>query len=47
MKPVFKILAKINKLILPKYAYRDLTKLSKFDYVIIGWRYWVTCNSLG
>ncbi len=46
MKPIFKILAKINKVILPRYSHKDLNKLSKLDYAIIGWRYWVTTNSL-
>ena len=45
-KPIFKILAKINKVVLPKYGKKDLTKLSKVDMAIIGYRYWVTKNSL-
>jgi len=43
---MFKILAKINKVILPKYSKKDLTKLSKLDQAIIGYRYWVTKNAL-
>jgi len=46
MKPLFKILAKINKVILPRYSHKDLNKLSKMDYIIIGYRYWVTTRSL-
>ena len=43
---MFKILAKINKFILPKYSKRDINKLSKIDQAIIGYRYWVTKNAL-
>lgn len=46
MRPIFQILAKINKILLPRYSHRDLNKLSKIDYAIIGYRYWVTINSL-
>lgn len=42
----FRLLAKINKLILPKYSHRDLNKLSKFDKALVAFRYWVTINSL-
>ncbi len=44
---MFRFLAKINKIILPSYKDRDLTKLSKMEKVIIGWRIWVTKNALG
>lgn len=44
---VFKVLAKINKTILPSYKNKNLLKLSKIDKAIVGWRYWVTKNSLG
>ncbi|NJN27644.1 MAG: SsrA-binding protein [Cyclobacteriaceae bacterium] len=43
----FRLLAKINKAILPSYKHKDLTKLSKKEKAIIGWRIWVTKNSLG
>ena len=44
----FKILAKINKLILPSYGkrYLDLSKANKFQLAIIAWRYFVTTRSL-
>lgn len=45
-KTVFKALALINKAILPRYSQRDITKLSKFDQALIGYRYWVTKNAL-
>lgn len=45
-KSLFKVIARINKWILPRYSQRDITKLSKLDKAIIGFRYWVTKNSL-
>ncbi len=45
-KSAFKIIARINKTILPRYSKRNLDKLSKFDQAIIAFRYWVTKNSL-
>ncbi|WP_299429846.1 SsrA-binding protein [uncultured Maribacter sp.] len=45
----FKLLAKINKALLPSYSKKqlDLSKASKLQIVIIGWRYWITTNALG
>ena len=43
----FRIIAAINKAILPSYKHKDLTNLSKFDKAIVGWRYWITKNALG
>lgn len=43
---IFKVLAKINKLILPRYSKRDLNKLKKFDLLIIGYRYYITKKAL-
>ncbi|MBT8254334.1 MAG: SsrA-binding protein [Flavobacteriaceae bacterium] len=47
-KQVFKILAKINKVILPSYSKKqlDLAKASKLQMAIIGWRWFVTRNAL-
>lgn len=45
-KSLFKVLARINKWILPRYSKRDITRLSKVDQAIIGFRYWVTKNAL-
>ncbi len=47
-KQTFKLLAKINKIILPSFSKKglDLAKASKFQLVIIGWRTFVTMNSL-
>ncbi|KJD33525.1 SsrA-binding protein [Tamlana nanhaiensis] len=48
-KPFFKVLAKLNKLILPSYTKKqlDLAKASKLQLAIIGWRYFVTTKALG
>jgi len=45
-KTIFKVLAKINKLILPKYYNRDLKALKKWEMAIVGYKYWVTCNAI-
>ncbi|RKN79922.1 SsrA-binding protein [Ulvibacterium marinum] len=44
----FKLLAKINKALLPSYSKKglDLSKASKLQLAIIGWRYYVTTNAL-
>lgn len=47
-KQVFKFLAKVNKVILPRYSKKelDLTKATKLQMAIIGWRWFVTKNAL-
>ena len=47
-KQVFKILAKVNKAIFPSLAKRkvDMSKAKKWQMAIIGWRYYITKNSL-
>ena len=47
-KPLFKIIAKINKLILPSFSKKQLSisKAKKWQLAIIGWRYYITKNSL-
>jgi hypothetical protein len=45
-KTLFKLLAKYNKAVLPKYYKRDLNKLAKWEKAIVGYKYWVTSNSL-
>lgn len=42
----YKALANLNKLILPRYSQRDLTKLSKLDKAMIGYRYYITKKAL-
>lgn len=45
----FKLLAKLNKAILPSYTKRqlDLSKATKLQLAIIGWRSYVTKKALG
>jgi len=45
---LFKLLAKINKLVLPSFTKKrlDLSKASKYQLAIIGWRYFITTNAL-
>ena len=45
-KLFFKILAKVNKLIIPSLYKKDIGKLKSYEKVILGYRYWVTKNSL-
>ena len=47
-KKIFKALAKLNKKVLPSYSKKqlDLQKASKVQMAIIGWKLWVTKNSL-
>jgi hypothetical protein len=47
-KKMYKLLAKLNKLILPSFSKQqlDLSKAKKWQMVIIAWRYYVTKNAL-
>ena len=47
-KALFKVLAKINKAILPSYTKRglDISKATKLQLAIIGWRSYVTLRAL-
>jgi hypothetical protein len=45
-KSTFKILARINKLILPRYSKKDITKLTKLEQAMVAYRYWVTIHVL-
>ena len=45
-KYIFKGLAIINKVILPSLIAKDLIKLKGYEKLILGYRYWVTKNSL-
>ncbi|WP_100616047.1 SsrA-binding protein [Confluentibacter citreus] len=47
-KQVFKILAKVNKLVFPSYSKKqlNLAKANKLQMAIIGWRYFITKNAL-
>lgn len=45
---MFKILAKINKIILPSFTKQrlDISKAKKWQMAIIGYRYYVTIRAL-
>jgi len=45
---MFKILAKLNKIILPSFTKQrlDLSKAGKWQLAIIAWRYYVTSRAL-
>jgi len=45
-KSFFKILARINRFILPKYSKRDINNLSKLDKALVAYRYWVTIHAI-
>lgn len=42
----FRILAWINRMILPRMSQKDLTKLAKWQKAIVAYRYWVTIHAL-
>ena len=45
---MFSIIAKINKLILPSYSKQqlDLSKATKIQLLIIGWRIYITKRAI-
>ena len=47
-KTIFKLLSKANKKFLPSYTKKelDLQKASKAQKALLGWKTWVTKNSL-
>ncbi|CAN5379949.1 hypothetical protein BH10BAC4_BH10BAC4_26320 [soil metagenome] len=45
-KSLFKVLAKINKMLLPSVSKLDMNKLSKANKALIAYKYWVTINVL-
>lgn len=45
-KRLFRLLAAVNRAVLPKLWNKDLTRLSKAQKAIVGYRYWVTRNAL-
>lgn len=49
IKAMYKILAKLNKIILPSFTKQqlDIAKAKKWQMAIIGWRYYVTKRALG
>ena len=45
-KTLFRMLARLNRLLLPKLWDKDLQRLSRSQRMLVAWRYWVTCNAL-
>ncbi|WP_147677902.1 SsrA-binding protein [Algibacter pacificus] len=47
-KQAFKILAKVNKAVLPSYSKKqiNLAKATKLQLAIIAWRHYVTKNAI-
>ncbi|PCH77106.1 MAG: SsrA-binding protein [Flavobacteriaceae bacterium] len=47
-KSIFKTLAKINKIIFPSFTRKqlDMSQAKKWQLAIIGYRYFITKNSL-
>lgn len=45
-KALFKILVKINHIILPSFYKKDPSKLNTLQKAILGYRYWVLTQSL-
>ncbi|WP_422105405.1 SsrA-binding protein [Winogradskyella sp.] len=47
-RSIFKMIAKINKVILPSYSKRqlDLSKATKIQLAIIGWRAYITKRAI-
>jgi hypothetical protein len=45
-KLFFKILARLNRFLLPSFGKKDLTKLSTLQKGIVAYRYWVITRAL-
>ena len=45
-KRLFRLLAAINRRVLPTLWGRDLQRLSPLEKALVGYRYWVTRNAL-
>ena len=45
-KRFFRVLNKINKAVLPKLSKKDPLKLTKFEKLLLGYKYYVLINSL-
>lgn len=45
-KSVFKVLNKINRMVLPKLSDKDPSKLTKLQKGILAYRYFVLVNSM-
>lgn len=45
-KQLFKILVKLNNMVLPSLHRKDPMKLTTWQKAILGYRYWALTNSL-
>ena len=45
-KDLYRLLARVNRMILPKQWDRDLSRLSTARKLLAAYRYWVTRNAL-
>jgi len=45
-KNFFKLIAKLNKKVLPSYLKKDPSKLSKMQQAVLGFRYYILMQSL-
>ncbi|WP_282074293.1 SsrA-binding protein [Maribacter aquivivus] len=47
-KKLYKLISKLNKALLPSYSKQrlDLSKASKVQMALIGWRYFITTKAL-
>lgn len=45
-KRAFRVLAAINRAVLPKQWHRDLSRLGWARQALVAYRYWVTRNAL-
>lgn len=45
-RSLFRFLAQINRVVLPKMWDKDLLRLNKMQKLIVAWRIWVTKNAL-
>lgn len=45
-KRLFRLLAALNRALLPKLWDKDLQRLTKAQQLLVAYRYWVTRNAL-
>lgn len=45
-RDLFRLLARLNKVLFPTLWGKDLLRLSKMQKLIVAWRYYVTRNAL-
>jgi hypothetical protein len=45
-KAFFRVLSRLNKVLLPSVSKLNMNKLSKTDKLLVAYKYWVTLNVL-